>query len=194
MNFNTLVVGPIQTNCYIIENQSGEAIIIDPGGETQRIRKFLDDKKLTPRFIINTHGHFDHIKGNRELKKSTGAILLLNEKDAIFLAQENSPPADRFLKENDKIELGEISLSVICTPGHTPGGICLYSEKDNILFSGDTLFRGTYGRTDLPFSSQDDMMRSLEKLFALPPETKVYPGHGSSTTIGFEKNLFPYKD
>jgi glyoxylase-like metal-dependent hydrolase (beta-lactamase superfamily II) len=194
MNFYTLVVGPIETNCYIIENRSGEAIIIDPGGEPQLIRDFLNEKKLTPRLIINTHGHFDHIKGNRELKLSSGAALLLHENDALFLAQESSPPADRFLKENDKIELGEISLRVIHTPGHTPGGISLYSEKDKILFSGDTLFQGTYGRTDLPYSSQADMMRSLEKLFALPTETKVYPGHGSPTTIGFEKNLFPYKD
>lgn len=193
MKIHVLVVGPIQTNCYIIEDEaSREAIVIDPGGEAGKIIDHIKKNKLKVKYIVITHGHFDHVGANQKLKDETGADILINQADDFFLPLSDSPKADHFLREGDLIKVGEITFKIIHTPGHTPGGICLYNEEKKVLFSGDTLFNGTYGRTDLPYSSQENMLQSLEKLYALPPETAVYPGHGQSTTIKVEKDLFPY--
>jgi len=193
MKIHVLVVGPIQTNCYIIEDEaSREAIVIDPGGEARKISDYIKEHKLKVEHIVITHGHFDHVGANQKLKDETGADILINQADDFFLSLSDSPKADRFLKEGDLIKVGEIIFKIIQTPGHTPGGICLYNEGQKVLFSGDTLFNGTYGRTDLPHSSQENMLRSLEKLYALPPETIVYPGHGQPTSIKIEKEMFPY--
>src|SRR3989339_677881 len=178
MKLHTLVVGPIQTNCYIVENEkSGEAAVIDPGGEAKKIIDFIREKRLKISAIIITHGHFDHVGANEKLKAETGAPILVNQADDFLLPLSDSPKADRFLKDGDSITFGDISLKVILTPGHTMGGACLYNEQEKVLFSGDTLFFGTYGRTDLPHSSQAEMMKSLERLLTLPPEVKIYPGH-----------------
>jgi hydroxyacylglutathione hydrolase len=193
MKIHTLVVGPIQTNCYIVEDGSShEAAVIDPGGEAKKIIGFIREHELKVTAIIITHGHFDHVGANQKLKDETGAPILVHPADDFFLPLSDSPLADRHLQDGDSIAAGSIPFRVIHTPGHTPGGICLYSEKEKILFSGDTLFGGTYGRTDLPYSSQENMLRSLERLYSLPPETAVYPGHGRPTTIKVEKELFPY--
>jgi len=190
MNINVLRVGEIDTNCYIVDDgKSQEALIIDPGDNAEEILEFLNRHQLKARSIVNTHGHWDHIGANRELKARTGAPLLIHELDEFMYKASNSPPADSHLKENDLIKVGAVIFKVFHTPGHTPGGISLYCEKEKVLFSGDTLFAGTYGRTDLPYSSQTDMEKSLKKLLKLPAETKVYPGHGRPTTIGEEQGL-----
>lgn len=190
MLIHIVVVGPIETNCYIVEDEkSREAMVIDPGDEPRKILKFLEEHQLKPRCLVITHGHYDHIGANRELKEKTGAPILMHKNDVFGLKVVDSPPADRHLEEGDEIKNGDISLRVIHTPGHSPGGICLYCEKEKVLFSGDTLFADTYGRTDLPYSSEEEMAKSLQKLLKLPPDTKVYPGHGQSTTIGDEQKL-----
>lgn len=190
MKIHTVVVGPIDTNCYIVEDEaSREAIVIDPGGEAGKITGFLEKHPLRIKAIVITHGHFDHIGANRELKEKTRAPILMHESDVFGLSAGGSPPADRFLKDKDNFEVGGLKFEVIHTPGHTPGGISLYCEKEKVIFSGDTLFAGDYGRTDLPYSSGEDMAGSLKKLLRLPPETKVYPGHGRPTTIGNEQEL-----
>jgi len=190
MRVSTLLVGEIDTNCYIIEDEKSKgALIIDPGDNAEEILNLLNKHQLIARYIVNTHGHWDHIGANRELKARTGAPLLIHELDEFMYKASNSPLADSHLKENDLIKVGDVIFKVFHTPGHTPGGISIYSEKEKVLFSGDTLFAGTYGRTDLPYSSQADMEKSLKKLLKLPAETKVYPGHGRPTTIGEEQNL-----
>ncbi len=190
MRIHTLIVGPIETNCYIVEDEgSKEAMIIDPGGEAEKIIKHLKNLQLRIRAIVITHGHFDHIGANRKLKEKLNVPILMHENDVFGLVTGDSPPPDSFLKEKDHFDVGDLKFEVIHTPGHTPGGISLYCEKEKVVFTGDTLFAGTWGRTDLPYSSEEEMAKSLKKLLKLPPETKVYPGHGRPTTIGEEQGL-----
>ncbi|MFH1390550.1 MAG: MBL fold metallo-hydrolase [Candidatus Margulisiibacteriota bacterium] len=189
MNFEVLKVGPIATNCYIAwDEPTKEAMVIDPGGQVHQIMRVVKENGLTVKMIINTHGHFDHVSRNGTLKKETGAKLLRHDLDSPMAELTDPTPADEPLRDGELIILGQTTqLTVIHTPGHSPGGVCLYDEKEKVLFSGDTLFQGTYGRVDLPNSSESAMANSLEKLFKLPPETAVYPGHGQPTTIGEAK-------
>jgi glyoxylase-like metal-dependent hydrolase (beta-lactamase superfamily II) len=188
MIIHTVRVGPIETNCYLVEDETTkEALIVDPGDEAEKILEVIKKNGLKPRYIVNTHGHFDHITGNLKLKEKTGAPVLSHELDAFLIALTLPLPPDNFLKDGDRLKVGRLTFTVIHTPGHTPGGICLYCEKEKTLFSGDTLFYGTTGRTDLPYASEKDMGISFKKLLTLPDETKVYPGHGQPTTIGQEK-------
>ncbi|MFA6169280.1 MAG: MBL fold metallo-hydrolase [Candidatus Margulisiibacteriota bacterium] len=188
MKFEVLKVGPLSANCYIVWDEPTKiAIVIDPGGQVPNIMKIVQDNHLTVREIINTHGHFDHVSRNGALKKETGAKLLRHELDSPMAEETDPTPADEPLRDGELIVLGQTKFKVIHTPGHSPGGICLFNEEDRVLFSGDTLFRGTYGRVDLFGSSAEAMVSSLKKLMQLPPETKVYPGHGRPTTIGEEK-------
>lgn len=190
MKTHNLRVGPIDTNCYIVEDESSKkAIIIDPGDEAEKILGFIKEQQIIPVFIVITHGHFDHIGANKKLKEALKIPILMHASDLFGLSMSDSPPPDRFLKEKDHFEVGGLKFEVIHSPGHTPGGISLYFEQEKTIFTGDTLFQGTWGRTDLPYSSEKDMAASLRKLLALPPETKVYPGHGKPTTIGDEQSL-----
>ena len=178
MLIKTIKVGSLQTNCYIvIDEPSNEAIIIDPGDEAGRI--LPETRGLKIRYIIITHGHPDHFGAIDEVKKKTGALLLANPADNWFF----NP--DQELKEGDEVVFGGITLKVLQTPGHSKGCICLYTPGH--LFSGDTLFSGTCGRTDLPGGSSAEMSSSLMRLSTLPDETKVYPGHDEFTTIKDEK-------
>ena len=204
MIFEILVVGALQVNCYILGcEKTKQAVVIDPGDNADAIVKVLKKHKLSLKYIVNTHAHFDHVGGNAELKEKTGAKIILHAADDILLARlvkqadifghevNPSPPADIKVVDGDKIEFGELSLDVIHTPGHSPGGISL--KIDDIIFSGDTLFHRSIGRTDLPGGSYSHIIRAVrEKLFIYSDKTVVYPGHGSSSTIGEEKRENPY--
>ncbi len=197
-------VGPIMANCYILGcEETREAVVIDPGDDADQILLKLADLKLKVKYIINTHGHFDHVGANKKLKEATGAPLVIHEQDAPMLGHlsqaaasfglrsENSPAPDKTVEDGDVIKFGNISLKVIYTPGHSPGGISLYT--DSCVFVGDTLFQGSIGRTDLPGGDFTTLKNSIQnKLFVLPEDTVVYTGHGPETTIGREKRYNPF--
>ncbi len=199
-----LHVGPLQTNCYIVGcEETKEGAIIDPGGDAKRILAEVKRLGLEIKYVINTHGHFDHILANKEVVEATGAPLAIHSADASMLTQgggalffgiigKASPPADVILDEGQVLTLGEIELQVLHTPGHSPGSICLYSEDEGVLFDGDVLFNMGMGRYDLPGGSYGILMESIHRLLALPDETTVYPGHGPATTIGHERRSNPF--
>ncbi len=188
LTIQTLLVGVLGTNCYLVSDpESREMLVIDPGAEAERILAAIRAGGVKVAAIVNTHGHWDHIGANGEVKEATGAPLLIHEADAGI----TSPPADRLLHGEEELPLGRFKLRVIHTPGHSPGSICLYLP--GVLFSGDTLFAESVGRTDLPGGSLSQLVSSIrEKLFVLPDETVVHPGHGPSTTVGEERSLNPY--
>ena len=204
MIIKEMAVGALMANCIILGcEKTGEAAVIDPGDETERILLSLADSKLKLKYIINTHGHFDHVGGNKKMKEATGADILIHLLDAPMLSRlssdatlfgfsaENSPPPDRTLEDNDTISFGEIRLKVIHTPGHSPGGISLYT--DSKLFVGDTLFAGSIGRSDLAGGDFNTLISSIKnRLFELDDDVNVFPGHGPNTTIGKEKLSNPF--
>ncbi|MDZ7598569.1 MAG: MBL fold metallo-hydrolase [Desulfobacterales bacterium] len=204
MIIKQLTVGPIMANCYILGcERTREAAVIDPGDETDKILMSLASEKLTLKHILNTHGHFDHVGGNRQLKDATGAELLIHAADAAMLAQlsasaaafglsaQNSPPPDRTVVEGDRVTFGDIALTVLHTPGHTPGGISFHTDR--CVFVGDALFYGSIGRTDFPGGDYDTLIASIRtKLFTLDDDTTVYTGHGPATTVGQEKRSNPF--
>jgi hydroxyacylglutathione hydrolase len=199
-----LIVGPLQVNCFILaDEKTKEAVVIDPGDDAQDILKVITDKGLRVRYIVNTHAHFDHVGANKAVKDATGAELLLHEADAPVLmtvssqsrsfgmGSVSSPPPDRLLKHGDSIVAGEVSLKVLHTPGHTPGGISLLEE--GMVFTGDALFAGSIGRTDFPGGDLMTLIRSIKtNLMTLPDDTKVFSGHGPASTIGDEKRENPF--
>ena len=204
MIIKTLAVGPIMANCFILGcEETLEAAVIDPGDEADRILFALAESNLTTKLIINTHGHFDHVGANKRLNEITGAPILIHPLDKPMLSQlansaaawgmkaDNSPAPDRELQEGDEVTFGKMTLKVLHTPGHTPGGISLYT--DNEVFVGDTLFAGSIGRTDFPGGSFETLRESIQqKLFKLSDDLKVYPGHNQATTIGMEKRNNPF--
>ena len=198
-----LTVGPVEANCYIIScGADGKAAVIDPGGDGEMILAELDRLNLVVEAVVNTHGHFDHIGANGLLIARTGAPLMIHEADLPFLrsASENaafygmriepSTVPSRLLTDGDRIDVGETELTVLHTPGHSPGGISILAG--NSIFTGDTLFAGSIGRTDLPGGDMDTLMESVRRILTLDEETTVYPGHGPPTTIGREKRSNPF--
>lgn len=197
-----LEVGMLETNCYIYkDDETGEGMLVDPGGDASNILEIISDNNIKIKYIVLTHGHWDHIGAIERIKAHTNAEILIHENDAECLHDSsaslsvmfgiNSPNVkpDRFIKQGDELKVGNSSFKVIHTPGHTPGGICLHGE--NILLSGDTLFQGAIGRTDLPGGDYKTIMESIRsKLMVLDENTAVYPGHGKKTTIGKEKSNF----
>ena len=178
MEIKTLLVGPLLTNCYLTVSGE-ELLIIDPGGRKEEILKEIAKTKAKLKYIVNTHGHPDHVFGNEGIKKETGAEILIHEAEKDFIKFK----PDRFLKGGDLIKTGNNVLKVLHTPGHSRGSICLLGE--NFIFTGDTLFKDGYGRTDLSGGSQKDLEESLEKLRKiLKPGITVYPGHGEIFQIG----------
>jgi hydroxyacylglutathione hydrolase len=198
-----LTVGPFGTNCYILGDESNrEGMVIDPGDDVKGILTRAGELKLNIKQIVLTHGHIDHIGALKPLKEATGAEISMHPADAKSLANRAlgvlfglfyppAPPPDRLLNEGDTIQVGEVKLKVLHTPGHTPGGISL--AGDGVVFTGDTLFKESIGRTDLPGGNHSEIIRSIRhKLLTLPDETVVYPGHGPETTIGTEREGNPF--
>ena len=204
MIIKTMAVGPIQANCSILGcEETLEAVVIDPGDEADRILNALAESSLTLKYIINTHGHMDHVSANKKLNEATGAPIFIHPLDAPMLDQvassaaawgmnaENSPAPDRELEDGDEVTFGNITLSVIHTPGHTRGGISLLAGND--VFVGDTLFAGSIGRTDFPGGSFEVIRESIQqKLFKLGDDVTAHTGHGPTTTIGQEKRHNPF--
>lgn len=181
-----IVVGPLETNCYIVSCEyTGHTFVIDPGDNSKTIINYIHRNEFIPKGIILTHGHPDHIGGLKMIKGELGAPVMIHRVDAQMLKLANVDSADRYLVDRELLNLGRETLTVIHTPGHTPGSICILG--DNILFSGDTLFKDGVGRTDLPGGSISELEDSLKnRIFILPPETIVYPGHGPETKIAHE--------
>jgi hydroxyacylglutathione hydrolase len=207
MIIRTFVVGKFLTNCYVLGCQEAEeGIIIDPGFDTQQeaeeIFAFIFDNGLRLKFIIDTHGHPDHTCGNGMAKERLRVPILIHKDDAVMLGKTGkeiseffgfktySPEASTLLKDKNVIKFGNVTLKVMHTPGHSPGSISLIGKE--IVITGDTLFAGSIGRTDLPGSSEHDIKLSLKKLASLPNNLAVYPGHGPATTIGEEKRGNPF--
>lgn len=198
----TFSVGSLSTNCYVvIEKRSGEALVVDPGDTSLSLIKTLDEiGGENIKYILLTHGHFDHIKSASELSQKYDAQIVIGEKEEAFLFDENlnlafflgcrsyKPfEADILLSDGDKLSLGESEFTFIETPGHTCGSGCYLFKEDRVLLSGDTLFRASMGRTDFPTSNPVDMMKSLRRLKDLQGDYKVYPGHNQSTTLSYER-------
>ena len=204
MEIEKLIVGQLQTNCYLVwDKTTGEGVIIDPGDDAEYILNRIRDLGIEPKMILATHGHFDHVLAVLELKTALKIPFLINEKDLFLLKRAVGaakfftgdkdalkPLVDKFIKEDDVISFGEKEqLGVVETPGHSPGGVVFYNR--GVVFTGDTLFKQGMGTTQYSYCSETALLNSIKnKLFKLPDETIVYPGHGEETTIGEEKILF----
>jgi len=211
MNLQVFPSGPFETNAYVVFcEKTNEGAIVDPAPESKdKILQFVEQNKIDIKKILLTHSHWDHIGDVATLKEEFDVPVIIHPLDVpnlenpgadglpLFMPIRGVKP-DELLAEGDKIQIGEKLFEVIDTPGHTPGGVCFYCPEESILISGDTLFQGSIGNLSFPTSDPDAMWKSLEKLAQLPPETKVYPGHGPSTTIGAEtwlnraKEVFGY--
>jgi len=202
-NIHTLVVGRLQTNCYVIKSRS-EVIIVDPGDEPKRILKFIKDVNAVPTRIIATHTHFDHVLGVDGIRKATKTLFIIHRDDLPMLESMQSrvrqimgfevpspPKVDGYLKDGDVVRVGDETIRVLHTPGHSPGSISLVG--DGYVLTGDALFNQSIGRTDLPGGDLETLIHSIrERLFKLDDDTIVYPGHGPETTIGDEKLANPF--
>jgi len=201
-----LMVGLLEVNCYILgDEETKEAVVIDPGGDEDEILEALKYHGLQLKTIIDTHGHFDHVDANQPLKEATGASIAIHEADAAMLAKPSAEAmfftgnrlrlsaADILLKEGDIISFGNHRLKVLHTPGHTPGGISLVMEDSPLVYVGDLLFQGSIGRTDFPGGSFEDLINAVKtKIFTLGDNYSVYPGHGPVTTVGQERKYNPF--
>jgi hydroxyacylglutathione hydrolase len=209
LQIKSFVFSPIEENTYILFNEMNDCIIIDPGfyfdDEKNKFENFINERKLTPKLLLNTHCHLDHVFGNKYVADAYKLTLQIhkNEKEVLEFAPVSglkyNMPFDNYvgeliyLQEGDIIKFGNDELDVIEAPGHSPGSICFYCKKQNFIIGGDVLFQRSIGRTDLPGGSFETLVNHIRnKLFVLPDETKVYSGHGPVTTIGEEKKYNPY--
>jgi len=205
----SFVFNPFQENTYLIYDETNECAIIDPGcyekEEQQELSNYIDDHSLSVKFLLNTHCHIDHVLGNSFVKDKYKVQLSLDKIEEPYLRavvtyapnygfnKYESSEADAYLDENDIVNIGNQKLSIIFVPGHSPGHIAFYHEESKSLISGDVLFYNSIGRTDLPGGNYNTLINSIhEKLFTLPDDVIVYPGHGQETTIGFEKKTNPF--
>lgn len=189
LQIQTLPLGYLQTNCYILQGNDG-CLVIDPGDQAQEVLRCLGDRKLEA--ILLTHGHFDHVGGVKAIAAETGCKVYIHKADLELpnkLTLGTIPCTDHY-DEGDVLELAGLSLKVMHTPGHTPGGVCLVCE--DVIFSGDTLFAGTCGRTDLPGGSYLEISKSLLRLSELEGEYRVLPGHGEASSMDMERRFNPY--
>jgi hydroxyacylglutathione hydrolase len=209
LTVKSFVFSPIEENTYVLNNEAGDCIIIDPGcyfgNERLELSEYISVNALSPKILLNTHCHLDHVFGNKFVHDSYALELYVHPNEQVVLEnaalaglQWNMPFDNykgplHFLRENDTVRLGEDELKVLYAPGHSPGHICFYCEKQHFLIGGDVLFKMSIGRTDLPGGDFNTLLRSIRtSLFTLPPETIVYPGHGEPTSIGFEKMHNPF--
>ena len=203
MILKKLVVGPIAANCYIVGSElTKEGMIVDPGDEAKQVLDSVKDLQLDIKYLVLTHGHMDHIGAVHKVKEATGAELCVHSGDSglirgrplnsLFgMSSPTLPSPERWLEGGDSLDIGDLHFLVLHTPGHTPGGICLLGE--GVVFTGDTLFNYSIGRTDLPGGSYSQLMNGIHtKLMVLPDDTVVYPGHGPETTIGDERRANPF--
>ena len=199
----SFAVMPFDENCYVVSDDTGEGVVIDPGGMAKEILAYIREAKLAVKAVLDTHGHCDHIGANDAIRDATGAPLYIHKEDAAMLSDMRlnlsafmgfkalSRPAEHLLSEGDKISFGQSGLEVVHTPGHTKGGVCFVG--DGVVFTGDTLFAGSIGRSDFPGGSEAELIGNIKKkLLALPDGTKVYAGHGPSSEIGWERKCNPY--
>lgn len=203
IRWEAFIVGDLQTNCYLVwDDNTKEGVVIDPGEDGQGISEEVQNKQIIILGVLLTHGHFDHTMAALDLKLIYNVPIYMDNEDNFllkrqdetvkyFLKVKNAPPnivkIDKDLKKIKEIKIGEEKLKIILTPGHTPGSVCFYNKKNNLLFSGDTLFFGCRGRTDFKYGSTKKIFESIKKLMKLPEETEVMSGHGEMTTIGTEK-------
>lgn len=206
MNIKRFALGTLWTNCYLLWDANGDGFIVDPGGPAEDVEKFIRDNDIRIRWILLTHGHSDHIGGVAELRNlsENGIAIHCDDADCLVSAEKNLSSymgsrieiaaADRLLRDGDELAVGTMKLTVIHTPGHTLGGICILVKdgEEAFLISGDTLFARSVGRSDLPGGDEDTLIESLKKLDGLPDKMRVFPGHGPETTIGAEKMYNPY--
>ena len=198
MVIKKFVVGPLESNCYlIVDEHSKEALVIDPGDESDRIIDFIHENNLHIKYIVCTHAHFDHVGALSDIKHETGASIVIHQeeqeiyrntrKQAVLWGFEidDLPEPDMFVSEGNELGIGGLRFKILHTPGHSPGGICLFGE--GVLIAGDTLFAGSVGRTDLLGGNLDMLKDSFKRLMSLPDQTEILPGHGPETTIGKEK-------
>jgi glyoxylase-like metal-dependent hydrolase (beta-lactamase superfamily II) len=209
LQVQSFVFNPLQENTFVLYDETKECIIVDPGccdeRENIQMKSFIDRNKLRVKLLLNTHCHIDHVLGNRFVKETFKVNLLIHktEEPVLRAAEVYAPsygfhhyqhqPADAFLEEGDFVMFGNQTFLVLFVPGHSPGHVAFYSEKNRALISGDVLFYNSVGRTDLPGGDHDLLINSIHtKLFTLPDHVRVYPGHGPETTIGFEKKTNPF--
>ena len=204
MRIETIMVGQMGTNCYLAwDEESKRGFLVDPGEQADKIIRVCSRYEIKPEAILLTHGHFDHIMAAKKVKEyyQIPVYAGIHEEELLADAEKNlsamwaegfTMKADELVVDNQKLEIAGMKITVIETPGHTSGGVCYYIEKEHVLFAGDTLFFESYGRTDFSGGSMFALIRSLgKKLFVLPDETDVYPGHGQVTSIGYEKTHNP---
>lgn len=206
MKIKRFPLGMLWTNCYVVSSETGDTVVVDPGGPAEEVCEYLRAENLHLRWVLLTHGHGDHIMGVGEVRADASSGVAIGDDDADCLtdaranlsghmgAQAVFASADRRLRDGETLEVGKMRIDVIHTPGHTQGGLCFYiTEGDQaILLSGDTLFARSIGRSDLPGGSEAVLIDSLRKLADLPDSLPVYPGHGPDTTIGEERELNPF--
>lgn len=200
-----MVLGPVQTNCYFLINEdTKEVLIVDPADRAQKIIEWINSEGLKPVAILLTHGHFDHIMGVAGVKKEYNIPIYASRDEVEVLANPQinvstmmgaymSMKADELFSDGDVLELAGMKLKVISTPGHTIGSVCFYMEEEKVLISGDTLFEASVGRSDFPTGSSRQLIESIKtRLFVLPDDTDVFPGHGGTTSIAYEKAHNPF--
>ncbi|MDQ0269432.1 MBL fold metallo-hydrolase [Cytobacillus purgationiresistens] len=207
MKYAQIPLGPLQTNCYVLTKENGTCLIIDPGGDGEKLIQAIKENQLKPIALILTHAHFDHIGAVDEVREEFAIPVYIHEKEAAWLLDPilngsqsfqmgqmiRVKPADKIIVNEEQMQIGEFKFQVFETPGHSPGSLSFYFKEEGMVVAGDALFNGSIGRTDLRGGNHEQLLKSIhEKLLTLPEETVVLPGHGPETTIGHEMDGNPF--